>query len=249
MGYDKSKILIVEDEAALRLGPELGVARTALANLLLHSPERWREALALHREILMSLAYRQSSEFRAEAAAVDGDARLLWRFPPRRLSAEEIRDTVLVVAGEMKLEPMGGPGFRLYRFTRNNVCTYFPLDEHGPETYRRAVYHQSARASVVDLLSDFDFPDVAFATPSRTWTTSPLQSLTLLNHSFTLDMAARLAERVAGEASPVDRAYELAYQRRPADEERELAEAFVAKHGWEAFCRALLNSNELLHPD
>jgi len=203
----------------------------------------------LHREILMSRAYRQSSEFRAEAAAVDGDARLLWRFPPRRLSAEEIRDTMLVVAGEMRLEPMGGPGFRLYKFTQNNVCTYFPLDEHGPETYRRAVYHQSARASVVDLLSDFDFPDVAFATPSRTWTTSPLQSLTLLNHSFTLDMAESLAGRIAEGSPPVARAYRLAYQRDPAADELEAAEAFVADHGLEAFCRALLNSNELLHLD
>ena len=99
----------------------------------------------LHRQILLSETYRQSSAFRADAAAVDADSRYLWRFPPRRLAAEEIRDTMLSVAG--KLDPkMGGPGFRLYRYLQDNVSTYIPLDEHGPETYRRAVYHQNARA-------------------------------------------------------------------------------------------------------
>ena len=93
-------------------------------------------------------------------------------FPPRRLGAEEIRDTLLATAGQLKLEPMGGPGFRLYRYLVNNVSTYIPLDTQGPETYRRAVYHQNARASVVDILNDFDLPDIAFASPKRANTTS-----------------------------------------------------------------------------
>lgn len=63
--------------------------------------------------------------------------RYLWRFPPRRLAAEELRDTVLAVAGKLDTRA-GGPGFRLYKVTQNNVSTYFPLDRHGPETYRRA---------------------------------------------------------------------------------------------------------------
>jgi len=134
----------------------------------------------LHREILLSQAYGQAATFREEAARVDQEARLLWRFPPRRLGAEEIRDTMLQVAGQLDLR-MGGQGFRLYKFTQNNVCTYFPLEQHGPETYRRAVYHQNARASVVDVLSDFDGPDTAFAAPRRANTTTPLQALTLLN--------------------------------------------------------------------
>jgi len=144
---------------------------------------------ALHREIMLSRTYQQSSAPNPEGLKTDKSARLLWRFPPRRLSAEELRDTLLTVAGRMRLEPMGGPGFRLYKFTQNNVSTYFPLDVHGPETYRRAVYHQNARASVVDVLSDFDLPDIAFASPKRANTTTPMQALTLLNHSFTLDMA------------------------------------------------------------
>ena len=200
----------------------------------------------LHREILLSQTYLQSSAFRAEAAREDKDARLLWRFPPRRLSAEELRDTMLTVAGKLQLEPMGGPGFRLYRYLANNVSTYVPLDTHGPESYRRAVYHQNARASVVDVLNDFDLPDIAFAAPKRANTTTPLQALTLLNHSFTLDMALALAALI-GKDDAIAAAYAFAFQRPPSAKERAASEQLIASFGREAFCRALLNSNELLY--
>jgi len=212
----------------------------------------------LHREILLSQTYLQSAAFRPEAAREDKDARLLWRFPPRRLSAEELRDTMLALAGELRLEPMGGPGFRLYKFTQNNVCTYFPLDVHGPETYRRAVYHQNARASVVDVLNDFDLPDIAFAAPKRANTTTPLQALTLLNHRLTLDMAEALAARCTtgpqsgspASVSPdaiIRNAYRLAFQRPPTAKEHVAAANLIATHGAGSFCRALLNANELLY--
>lgn len=202
----------------------------------------------LHREILLSHTYLQSAAFRPEAAKEDKDARLLWRFPPRRLSAEEIRDTLLAAGGKLQLEPMGGPGFRLYKFTQNNVCTYFPLDTHGPETYRRAVYHQNARASIVDVLNDFDLPDIAFAAPKRANTTTPLQALTLLNHRFTLDMASALAARLpSGDA--VTRAYLITFQRVPTTREHEAATKLIATHGTDSFCRALLNANELIYLD
>jgi hypothetical protein len=200
----------------------------------------------LHREILLSRTYRQGTAHRPDAALVDRDARLLWRFPPRRLSAEELRDTMLEVAGKLDRR-MGGPGFRLYKFTQNNVSTYFPLDRHGPETHRRAVYHQNARASVVDLLTDFDLPDISFAAPRRASTTTPLQALTLLNHSLTLDLAAALAARLDGdESQQIRRAYELAFQREPSAAERTAGAALIAGHGVKAFCRALLNANELI---
>ncbi|HUP77558.1 MAG TPA: DUF1553 domain-containing protein, partial [Pirellula sp.] len=202
----------------------------------------------LHREILLSQTYMQSAAYRDAAANEDKDARILWRFPPRRLSAEEIRDTMLSIAGKLQLEPMGGPGFRLYRFTQNNVCTYFPLQEHGPETFRRAVYHQNARASVVDVLSDFDLPNIAFAAPTRTITTTPLQSLTLLNHSFTLQMAQGLANRLT-EIDPITQAYHIMFQRDPTAKEHEAAAKLVATHGSAAMCRALLNANELIYLD
>ncbi len=202
----------------------------------------------LHREILLSQTYMQSAAYRDVAANEDKDARILWRFPPRRLSAEEIRDTMLSIAGKLQLDPMGGLGFRLYRFTQNNVCTYFPLEEHGPETFRRAVYHQNARASVVDVLSDFDLPNIAFAAPTRTSTTTPLQSLTLLNHGFTLNMAQGLANRLTA-VDPITQAYRIVFQRDPSAKEHEAAAKLVATHGSAAMCRALLNANELIYLD
>jgi hypothetical protein len=148
---------------------------------------------------------------------------------------------------------MGGPGFRLYRYIQDNVATYVPLDEHGPETYRRAVYHQNARASRLDLLTEFDCPDNAFPAARRASTTTPLQALTMMNHRFSLDMAGCFADRLrreAGEAAPdaqVQRAFALAYSRGPTPEELDAAVRLIEAHGLRAFCRAVLNSNELLY--
>jgi hypothetical protein len=239
----------------------------------------------LHREIVMSQAYRQASgtndqysvisnqsegqrtaglgqpitdplviDYSAnqrKARDLDATARFLWRFPPRRLSAEEVRDTMLAVAGHLDRR-MGGPGFRLYEYKQDNVATYVPLAEPGPETYRRAVYHQNARASVVDVLSDFDLPDNAFPVPKRANTTNPLQTLTMLNHRFVLDMAAALSERAAREAggdpaAQMRRAYAIAFQREPTEKELAAALALTRAHGLPAFCRALLNANELIY--
>ena len=206
----------------------------------------------LHRLIVLSQTYRQSAAYRADAAKIDGASRYLWRFPPRRLSGEEIRDAMLLISGQLD-ERMGGPGFRLYRYLQDNVATYVPLDRPGRETYRRSVYHQSARACRVDLLSDFDSPDCAFATPRRVTTTSPLQALTLLNHHFTIDMAAALANRLEREcpldgiSAQVRRAFRLAYGREPDEEESRAAQKLIRKYGLPAFCRALFNSNEFIY--
>ncbi len=226
----------------------------------------WR-AKALHREILLSKTYRQSSVLRDDAKNVDQDSRLLWRFPPRRLSGEEIRDTILSIAGKLQLEPMGGPGFRLYSVFENNVSTYTPLDQVGPETYRRAVYHQNVRASIVDVLSDFDLPDTAFSSPKRANTTSPMQALTMLNHSFMVDMSSALADRFEPQTenaeskdiednsdvdavairTSIEKLYQTAYQRNVTERELELATQFVTKFGLRAFARVILNSNELIY--
>ncbi|MDF1814066.1 MAG: DUF1553 domain-containing protein [Verrucomicrobiales bacterium] len=204
----------------------------------------------IHRLIMLSDTYKQSSDFRENAAQVDGDSRLLWRFPPRRLSAEEIRDTILSVSGKLD-KTMGGPGFQLYHFMQDNVCTYEPLDKHGPETYRRAVYHQNARASTIDLMTEFDQPDCAFSTPRRARTTTPLQALTMLNHSFTIDMAEAFAARITGQ-NPQHQAkeiYRIAYQREPDAHESKQLESALQKAGLRAVCRAILNSSELIYLD
>jgi hypothetical protein len=222
----------------------------------------------MHRQIMLSQTYQQDSAYREEAAAIDSETRLLWRFPPRRLSAEEVRDTILQVSGNWTQQPVGavgsaaadsaaanavdsGPGFRLYHYMQDNVATYRPLDVHGPETYRRAVYHQNARASIVDLMTEFDQPDCAFSSPRRVNTTTPLQALTMLNHQFTLDMANSMAERLKqshgdGE-SQIQNAFRLCYGRSAQQEELSECKDFVARHGLSAFCRALLNTSELIY--
>ncbi|MCB9922152.1 MAG: DUF1553 domain-containing protein [Planctomycetaceae bacterium] len=210
----------------------------------------WR-IKAMHRLIMLSDTYRRSSAYREQAASTDGDSRLLWRFPPRRLSAEEVRDTMLMVAGKLDTR-RGGSGFRLYHFMQDNVCTYVPLDKHSPETYRRAVYHQNARASVVDLMTEFDQPDCTFSAPKRAETTTPLQALTMLNHSFTLDMAAALAKRLKQEAgddvaTQVDRVYWLCYSRPATKEEVSACRQLVDRHGLAALCRVLLNTSEMIY--
>lgn len=206
---------------------------------------------ALHRDILLSQTYRQSSAFREDGGNVDANARLLWRFPPRRLSAEEVRDTILSLAGKINLR-MGGSGFQLYEYKQDNVATYVPSDRHGPETYRRAVYHHNARASVVDILSDFDLPDNAFAVPKRSVTTTPLQTLTMLNHAFVFDMANAFSELIScgtdsNPAAQVEHAYARAFQRKPDQTELAASIALIRSHGSRAFCRALLNANEIIY--
>jgi hypothetical protein len=204
----------------------------------------------LHRLIMTSQAYRQSAAWREEAAREDADSRLLWRFPSRRLGAEEIRDTLLYVSGKLDLT-RGGPGYRLYDYQQDNVATYVPLDVHGPETYRRAVYHHNARAARVDVMTDFDCPDPAFAEPRRATTTTPLQALTLMNHRFSLDMARALTERLERDAAEtparIRRAFALTVAREPTERELQAGVQLVERHGLRAFCRALLNSNELIH--
>lgn len=226
---------------------------------------QWR-LKPLHKTIMLSQVYRQASDFVPAAAAKDADARWLWRFPPRRLSAEEIRDSMLMVAGKLDTT-MGGPGFRLYQFTQDNVCTYTPLDHHGPETYRRSVYHQNARASVVDLMNEFDQPDCAFSTPRRSQTTTPLQALTLLNHQFTSDMAQALAERVRAQAADdwaenadhpsdadpatlpeqIESLFWLCYGRAPSLQESTRCQELAQQHGVPALCRVLFNTSEMIY--
>jgi hypothetical protein len=206
----------------------------------------------IHKLIVMSRTYQQSAAMREDAAQLDSASRLLWRYPPRRLAAEEVRDTMLQNAGVLD-DRLGGPGFRLYQYSRDNVATYTPLENFGPETYRRSVYHQNARASRVDVLSDFDAPDCAYSTARRVPTITPSQSLALMNHSFTMQMAAYMAERVTREAGPnsksgeIELAFRLAFGRPPAAREQQAAQALVARHGLRALCRALLNSSEMIY--
>jgi len=220
-----------------------------LAHRLIHT-HNWR-LKPLHREIVLSAAYRQSSTFRKNAAQVDSDGAFLWRYPPRRLGAEELRDAILQTSGNLNRH-MGGPGFRLYRYTVDNVATYYPLGEFSPDTYRRGIYHQHARSVKPELLGEFDCPETSLPAPTRITTTSPLPALPLLNSTFVVDQASSFAARVEtesdeDEAGFVEAAWRRAYLREPSAAEGRSATEFLAQHGLEALSRAILNSNEFLY--
>jgi mono/diheme cytochrome c family protein len=205
----------------------------------------------IHRLILTSQTFRQSSAFRAEAAAIDSNARLLWRFPPRRIEAEALRDAMLTVSG--KLDPSsGGPGFDLFEPNTNYVKVYLTKNEFSSGDFRRMVYQSKPRTMLDDFFGAFDCPDAGQPAPARTSSTTPLQALNLLNSPFALqiagDMAARLqAEAGADSAKQIEQAFRLLFQRRPNDTERAAATSLVQQHGLTTLCRALLNTNEFLH--
>ena len=217
-----------------------------LARRLIEHGGRWKP---LHRDIVLSHTYRQSSSANSKALAQDAQSRLLWRYPPRRLEGEQIRDSMMLVAGVLN-ETRGGPGFRLYQYLQDNVSTYISLDDPGPETWRRTIYHQSPRAAKVDYLSDFDCPDNAFSAPSRSITTTPLQSMTQWNHRFTMRMAEKLIERVKPIADPKARVaelFEIVLQRAPTEQESQESAGLAATAGWENLARVLINCNEFLY--
>jgi hypothetical protein len=217
---------------------------------------------ALHRAILSSAAYRQSSAFRPEAAAVDPENRLLWRFRMRRLDAESVRDAMLCVSGEIDLA-MGGPPTETSSGEDGQVI----VDEAKPGAFRRSLYLEQRRTSPLTLLEVFDCPVMVSTAPRRGVTTTPLQSLALLNSRFALARAEALSRRLEREAGPsldarLSLAAVLAFGRAPSAEERALAADFIeaqpAEHGggkegaaraWADLCQMLLASNAFLHVD
>jgi hypothetical protein len=206
----------------------------------------------MHRLIVTSATWQQSSQPRAECLATDADNRLVWRYSPRRLEAEAVRDATLVVAGQFNPE-RGGPSVQDFRpYEYKSTQYYEPLDPIGPEFNRRSIYRMWARGGKSPLLDTFDCPDPSTITPRRGTTTTPLQALTLMNNSFTLRMSDHFAERLVADQpdsgpAQVIRAFELAYGRPPTAEERSAAEEFVREHHLAALCRVLLNTNGFLY--
>ncbi len=205
----------------------------------------------LQRLIVTSATYRQASDARAECVAVDAGSRLLWRFPPRRLDAEPLRDMILSVSGKLDLTT-GGPGFGFFEPNDNYVRVYTPKQEFGPETFRRMVYGTVVRQRPDGVFGVFDCPDGGQIAPKRTRSTTPLQALNLLNSGFMMQQANCLAERLAKEAgqdrrAQVRRAFALAFQREPDRAEISAAVKLIGEEGLPVFCRALLNANEFVY--
>lgn len=205
----------------------------------------------LHRLMVTSSTYRQSSTPNAVAQAQDAENRLLWRMTPRRLEAEVVRDSMLAVAGKLNVA-MGGPGFEDVSVKENNGTTYYePLDVDGDAWFRRTVYRFSPRGGRSALLDTFDCPDPSATAPRRAVTTTPLQALSLLNNAFVLRMSYYFAERILSlnlpdAESQVRSAWQWTVGRAPNAKEEELSIALVESHGLPALCRGLFNANEFV---
>ncbi len=204
----------------------------------------------MQRLIVLSATYRQSSDANSAGMAADAGTRLLWRFPPQRLEAEQLRDAILAVCGNLDSR-MGGPGFDLFEPNTNYVKVYSPKQSFGPAEWRRMIYQTKPRMQLDDMFGSFDCPDGGQITPKRTSSITALQALNLLNGSFIIQQTKILANRVRHEAGTnesamVKKAFRLAFQRDPNEAELSGAIKLVQSDGLEALCRALLNANEFV---
>lgn len=201
----------------------------------------------LHRLLLSSAAYQQGSDRSEMAVKVDPQNRLWWHVPPRRLEAEAIRDSLLMVGGSLDLK-MFGPG---------------TLDENSP---RRSVYLTVKRSRLLPMLQAFDAPEPIQSVGERQLTTATTQALMMMNSRLVRQQAEKLARTVQpmkAEDVPqaVEKAYRLALGRRPGDGERERMTDFIVRGADEAkgskgletatadFCQMLLCLNEFLYVD
>jgi len=213
----------------------------------------------LHRLMMGSATYRQASDATPSGLRQDADTRLLWRFPPRRLEAETIRDTMLAVSGRLNLD-MGGRGFDLFK-SRGGLSGFPPIESFDAGGLRRMIYAHKVRMEKDDVFGAFDCPDAGQSMARRRQSTTPIQALNLFNSPFTMQESQAFAARIEADVpqeSPVgsadteavrrqiDRAFQLAFSRSPDAMEASIAESVVRKHGLPTLCRVIFNSNEFL---
>jgi hypothetical protein len=203
----------------------------------------------VHRQIVCSATYRQSSLDRPECRAVDQENRLLWRMNRRRLEFEAARDMLLAVAGRLDTKMFG----RTVELTKS------------PFPARRAVYGFIDRQDLPNLYRVFDLASPDSSSPRRPRTTVPQQALFLMNSPFVIENAKALAARpeVAGVSEPSARItslYRLILDRQPDNDETAIGQQFIAaaEEGpkdemkmspWEQYAQLLLLSNEVMYVD
>lgn len=187
----------------------------------------------LHREIMLSAAYRQSSRPRADADRADPTNRWLWRMNPRRLDLEAWRDSMLRATGTLD-HRMYGPST--------------DLEEAG--NHRRTIYARVSRSRLHTILRLYDFPDPNQHAPGREATTTPLQQLFVMNSPFLEQQAAALALRAPLDATPEQQVrglYRSALSREPSPKELDLALSYLRTASLPQLAQALLSTNELIY--
>jgi hypothetical protein len=161
----------------------------------------------LHKEIMLSAAYGQTARRTPppEALRLDPNNKYLWRFSPRRLDAEQVRDAMLAASGELSLKA-GGPS-------------------EDANAVRRSIYTIKKRNNQNELLRSLDVPAGFASAPERQSTTTPTQALLLLNGDWPIARARKIAARV----DSLEQAWETVLGRAPTEREREAATSFLAR--------------------
>ena len=210
----------------------------------------------LHRLIVTSAAYRQSSSaINEKAAQFDSGNTLLWRQNRRKLEAEAIRDSVLAVAGKLDLK-MGGPSFQDFVVTHPEHSPHYEYqlaDPENPALHRRSVYRFLVRSQQQPWMATLDCADPSMLVEKRNQTITPLQALAQLNNQLMVVMAKHFAARVdkAGADMPakITQAMRLAVQRQPTADELTTLATYADQHGLTNACRLIVNLNEFAFVD
>ena len=208
----------------------------------------------LHRMIVTSATYRQSSQSNAANAKIDADNRYLWRMNRQRLDAESVRDSALAASGKLDLT-MGGPSAEQFFFKDDHspVYDYSRFDVDSPASYRRSVYRMIIRSVPDPLMERLDCPDSSLMTAKRNTTITAIQALALMNNPLIVRQAEHMSERIrslsADAREQLSWAYRLALSREPAAAETDRLVKYAGEFGLESACRLILNSNEFLFVD
>jgi hypothetical protein len=221
----------------------------------------------MHRLIMLSNTYQESARSNPDAAKVDPDDRLVWRFNRHRLEGEAIRDSILEVSGRLNPK-MGGPGIFPPLPAGVETRGGWKKNEDPSEAERRSVYVFVRRNTRYPMFEVFDMPDTHESCPRRNATVTAPQALELLNNELVLDWSRSLAGRVWNDAgmtaeAQVDRAWRFVYSRAATVEERKEALDFLdwqraklsarmtpeeaSKAALTDLCHMLVNSNEFLY--
>ena len=204
----------------------------------------------LHRLIVTSATYRQSSLGHPANEKIDTSNAFLWRMNRRKLEAEAVNDSVLSVAGKLDLK-MGGPGFQDFVIDKPQHSPHYEYDQHDvedPKSHRRSVYRFIVRSQPQPFLTVLDCADPSMSVASRNETVNALQALAMRNNRLTVAMAKHFAARVSKEATTppaqIDLAFRLALGRLPSAKEAEAMSGYVREHGLTNLCRLIFNLNE-----
>jgi hypothetical protein len=207
----------------------------------------------LHRLILTSAVYQQSSKGDSVFAQTDSDNRLLWRMNSTRLDGESVHDAILQITGQLDLT-MGGPSVKQFSLSPGihvtPVVDYAKFDVDSPEGRRRSVYRFLFRTLPDPFMDSLDCPEASQLTPARGASVTALQALSMLNNHFVTRQSERLAERVSRMkptlAGQMEAAFELALGRTPSRAEAKDLLAYAKKYGLPNLCRLIFNSNEFM---